>query len=163
MAAERRFAWKGTDRHGKAVDGIVRATDAATASLALRRQGILATRVRAARAAPGKAITRHDIALFTRQLSTMMAAGVPLLRVRHRRQGTCQARHYRADGRLAARYRSRQQPAAGISPVSPPVRRPVFATWWRPASRPASCRNCWLAWPRTRKKPSPCGGRCAAR
>ena len=28
MAAEQRFAWKGTDRHGKAVDGIMRAVDA---------------------------------------------------------------------------------------------------------------------------------------
>ncbi|MEM8518124.1 type II secretion system F family protein [Janthinobacterium sp. CAN_S7] len=79
MAAERRFAWKGIDRHGKAVDGILRAADATAASMALRRQGILATKVQAARAAPGKAITGQDIALFTRQLSTMMAAGVPLL------------------------------------------------------------------------------------
>ncbi|NVI81292.1 type II secretion system F family protein [Janthinobacterium sp. BJB401] len=79
MAAERRFAWKGTDRHGKAVDGVLRAADASAAKAALRRQGILAKRVQAARSAPGKAITRKDIALFTRQLSTMMAAGVPLL------------------------------------------------------------------------------------
>src|SRR5450830_1600471 len=79
MVVERRFAWKGTDRHGKAVDGILRAADATAAGMALRRQGILATRVQAARAAPGKAITHKDIALFTRQLSTMMAAGVPLL------------------------------------------------------------------------------------
>ena len=79
MAAERRFAWKGTDRHGKAVDGILRAADATTAKAALRRQGILASKVKAPRAAPGKAITHKDIALFTRQLSTMMAAGVPLL------------------------------------------------------------------------------------
>ena len=79
MAAERQFAWKGTDRHGQAVDGILRAVDARAARLALRRQGILASRLKAARAAPGKAITRNDIALFTRQLSTVMAAGVPLL------------------------------------------------------------------------------------
>jgi type IV pilus assembly protein PilC len=79
MAAERRFAWKGTDRHGKAVDGILRAADATTAKAELRRQGILASKVKAPRTVPGKAITRKDIALFTRQLSTMMAAGVPLL------------------------------------------------------------------------------------
>ena len=79
MAVERRFAWKGMDRHGQATDGILRAADASAAMLALRRQGILATRVQAVRAAPGKAITRKDIALFTRQLSTMMAAGVALL------------------------------------------------------------------------------------
>ncbi|MDN2713052.1 type II secretion system F family protein [Janthinobacterium sp. SUN118] len=79
MAAEQRFAWKGTDRHGKTVDGVLRAADAGAAKVALRRQGILASKVKAPRAAPGKAITHNDIALFTRQLSTMMAAGVPLL------------------------------------------------------------------------------------
>ena len=79
MAAEQRFAWKGTDRHGQAVAGVLRALDASAATVALRRQGILASEVKAARAAPGKAITHKDIALFTRQLSTMMAAGVPLL------------------------------------------------------------------------------------
>ena len=79
MAAERRFAWKGRDRHGQAVDGVLRASDATAAGIALRRQGILATRVRAASGTVGKAITHKDIALFTRQLSTMMAAGVPLL------------------------------------------------------------------------------------
>ena len=79
MAIERRFAWEGKDRHGKPVEGMLRATDAAAATVLLRRQGILATRVRARRAAPGKAIGHKDIALFTRQLATMMGAGVPLL------------------------------------------------------------------------------------
>ncbi|WP_308923974.1 type II secretion system F family protein [Janthinobacterium sp. J1-1] len=79
MAIERRFAWEGKDRHGKRVAGMLRATDAAAATVLLRRQGILATRVQARRAAPGKAIRHKDIALFTRQLATMMGAGVPLL------------------------------------------------------------------------------------
>src|SRR5450830_1037698 len=79
MTGEQKFAWEGTDRHGKNVQGTLRAADAAAVTLALRRQGILATRVHPRRHAPGKAITHKDIALFTRQLSTMMAAGVPLL------------------------------------------------------------------------------------
>ena len=79
MAIEQRFAWEGRDRHGKPVQGMLRAIDAPAATLALRRQGILATRVCLRRAAPGKPLTRKDIALFTRQLSTMMGAGVPLL------------------------------------------------------------------------------------
>ncbi|WP_312435688.1 type II secretion system F family protein [Janthinobacterium sp.] len=79
MAIEQRFAWEGRDRHGKPVQGMLRAIDAPAATLALRRQGILATRVHLRRAAPGKPLTRKDIALFTRQLSTMMGAGVPLL------------------------------------------------------------------------------------
>ena len=79
MAIEQRFAWEGRDRHGKPVQGMLRAIDAPAATLALRRQGILATHVSLRRAAPGKSLTRKDIALFTRQLSTMMGAGVPLL------------------------------------------------------------------------------------
>src|SRR5450830_2005755 len=79
MTGEQKFVWEGTDRHGKSVQGTLRAADAAAVTLALRRQGILATRVRTRRHAPGKAITHKDISLFTRQLSTMMAAGVPLL------------------------------------------------------------------------------------
>lgn len=79
MAIEQRFAWEGRDRHGKPVQGMLRAIDAPAATLALRRQGILATQVHLRRAAPGKPLTRKDIALFTRQLSTMMGAGVPLL------------------------------------------------------------------------------------
>ena len=79
MAIEQRFAWEGRDRHGQLVQGMLRAADAPAATLALRRQGIRATRVHLRSAAPGKSLTRKDIALFTRQLATMMGAGVPLL------------------------------------------------------------------------------------
>lgn len=79
MTGERQFSWEGTDRHGKRVQGSLRAADTAAVTLELRRQGVLATRIRNRRSAPGKAITHKDIVLFTRQLSTMMAAGVPLL------------------------------------------------------------------------------------
>jgi len=79
MAIGRKFSWQGTDRHGKPVQGELRAPDRDAATLLLRRQGILASRVKGARAPPGKAVNARDIALFTRQLSAMMAAGVPLL------------------------------------------------------------------------------------
>jgi len=45
----------------------------------LRRQGITVTKVRKQRYKSGKKVTEKDITLFTRQLSTMMKAGVPLL------------------------------------------------------------------------------------
>lgn len=79
MPVERRFRWEGTDRHGRSAQGELRAADRQAASLLLRRQGILCTRVQPARAPPGKAVNAKDIALFTRQLAAMMAAGVPLL------------------------------------------------------------------------------------
>ena len=79
MPVERKFRWEGKDLHGRQVHGELRAADPQSVSLLLRRQGILSTRVQAARAPPGKAINASDIALFTRQLAAMMAAGVPLL------------------------------------------------------------------------------------
>jgi len=48
-------------------------------SATLRRQGILVSKVKKRRASGGKAIKQKDIAVFTRQLATMMRAGVPLL------------------------------------------------------------------------------------
>jgi type IV pilus assembly protein PilC len=45
----------------------------------LRRQGILVNKVKKRRASGGSAIKQKDIAVFTRQLATMMRAGVPLL------------------------------------------------------------------------------------
>src|SRR6185436_7296633 len=45
----------------------------------LRRQGILVNKVKKRRMSGGKAIKQKDIAVFTRQLSTMMRAGVPLI------------------------------------------------------------------------------------
>jgi type IV pilus assembly protein PilC len=45
----------------------------------LRRQGVLVTKVKKRRMSGGKAIKQKDIAVFTRQLATMMKAGVPLL------------------------------------------------------------------------------------
>jgi type IV pilus assembly protein PilC len=73
------FEWEGKDKNGKIVRGEVRAGGEAVASASLRRQGILITKVKKRRTAGGKAIKQKDIAIFTRQLSTMMRAGVPLL------------------------------------------------------------------------------------
>lgn len=73
------FEWEGKDKNGKVVRGEVRAGGEAVVSASLRRQGILITKVKKRRTAGGKAIKQKDIAIFTRQLSTMMRAGVPLL------------------------------------------------------------------------------------
>lgn len=74
------FLWEGKDKKGKVVKGEIRAAGEAVVNATLRRQGITVTKVKkqGAFAAKGK-ITEKDITLFTRQLATMMKAGVPLL------------------------------------------------------------------------------------
>ncbi len=73
------FEWEGKDRNGKIVKGELRAGGEAMVSATLRRQGILVNKVKKRRASGGKSIKQKDIAVFTRQLATMMRAGVPLL------------------------------------------------------------------------------------
>ena len=73
------FEWEGKDKNGKIVRGELRSGGEAAASASLRRQGILVTRVKKRRLAGGSSIKQKDIAIFTRQLATMMKAGVPLL------------------------------------------------------------------------------------
>jgi type IV pilus assembly protein PilC len=73
------FTWEGKDKAGKQVRGELRAGGEAIVSATLRRQGILVTKVKKKSFSTGKKVTEKDIALFTRQLATMMKAGVPLL------------------------------------------------------------------------------------
>ncbi|HVY66041.1 MAG TPA: type II secretion system F family protein [Gammaproteobacteria bacterium] len=75
------FTWEGTDRTGKKVKGKVVATSEAAVRSELRRQGVVATRVRKQSMLfrkQGK-VTPGDIAVFSRQLATMMTAGIPLV------------------------------------------------------------------------------------
>lgn len=73
------YAWEGKDRSGKTLRGELRAGGENVVSATLRRQGITVTKVKKRKLRTGKKITEKDIALFTRQLATMMKAGVPLL------------------------------------------------------------------------------------
>jgi type IV pilus assembly protein PilC len=73
------FEWEGKDKNGKLVRGEMRAGGEAMVSASLRRQGILVQKVRKRRTSGGSSIKQRDIAIFTRQLATMMRAGVPLL------------------------------------------------------------------------------------
>ena len=77
------FTWSGTDKTGRAGKGEIQAVSQAMAKAQLRRQGIKPKSVRK-KAKPlfggkGKAIKPADIAIFTRQLATMLKAGVPLV------------------------------------------------------------------------------------
>ena len=73
------FEWEGKDRNGKVVRGEMRAGGEAVVNASLRRQGILVNKVKKRRSSGGRSIKQKDIAIFTRQLATMMKAGVPLL------------------------------------------------------------------------------------
>jgi type IV pilus assembly protein PilC len=73
------FEWEGKDKNGKVVRGEMRAGGEAMVSASLRRQGVLTTKVKKRRTRGGGSIKQKDIAVFTRQLATMMKAGVPLL------------------------------------------------------------------------------------
>ena len=73
------FVWEGRDKAGKAVRGEIRAQSESIVNVTLRRQGIATTKVKKKSFRSGKKITDKDISLFTRQLATMMKAGVPLL------------------------------------------------------------------------------------
>ena len=78
-AKEFLFVWEGKDKTGKIIRGEMRATTPNVVQTVLRRQGILAHKITKQAFARGKKITDKDIALFTRQLSTMMRSVVPLL------------------------------------------------------------------------------------
>lgn len=77
------FSWEGTDKRGNRVKGKAMAQSEQLVKADLRRQGISPIKIRkqssAAAAAKGKKITPGDIAIFSRQMATMMAAGVPLV------------------------------------------------------------------------------------
>ncbi|MEY5099675.1 MAG: hypothetical protein RJA36_2394 [Pseudomonadota bacterium] len=73
------FEWEGRDRNGKPVRGETRAASENLVMTTLRRQGIVPAKVKKRRLSGGKAVRPKDIAIFTRQLATMMKAGVPLL------------------------------------------------------------------------------------
>ncbi len=77
------FSWEGTDKKGKRIKGESRANNPALVKAELRRQGINPLKVRKKSAmlasAKKKKILPKDIAVFTRQLATMMSAGVPLV------------------------------------------------------------------------------------
>ncbi|QAU33504.1 type II secretion system F family protein [Janthinobacterium sp. 17J80-10] len=78
-AKEAVYVWQGKDRQGKIVQGEMRANGEALVNATLRRQGIMVTKIKKRSFKSGKKITEKDITLFTRQLATMMKAGVPLL------------------------------------------------------------------------------------
>jgi type IV pilus assembly protein PilC len=74
------FAWEGRDKRGARIKGKSLAPDEQTLRAELRRQGVAPSRIRKQRQGrKGGKVNAADIAVFSRQLSTMLAAGIPLV------------------------------------------------------------------------------------
>lgn len=73
------YVWEGKDKTGKLIKGEMRAGGEAVVASTLRRQGVSVVKVKKQSLGSGKKITEKDMTIFTRQLATMMKAGVPLL------------------------------------------------------------------------------------
>ncbi len=81
MAAEAVFVWQGRDGGGADQSGEVAAPSLRFARAQLRRQGIAVQRLRRKRVWPSlrRGVAAKDIALFSRQMATMMRAGLPVV------------------------------------------------------------------------------------
>jgi type IV pilus assembly protein PilC len=73
------FIWEGVDRNNKPVRGETRGASETVVTTNLRRQGIRLNKIKRQSFRGGRRVTDKDIAFFTRQLATMLKAGVPLL------------------------------------------------------------------------------------
>ena len=73
------FVWEGLDRNNRQVRGEVKAASETVVITNLRRQGIQVSKIKRQTFRGGKKVTEQDITFFTRQLATMLKAGVPLL------------------------------------------------------------------------------------
>jgi type IV pilus assembly protein PilC len=76
------FIWEGTDKNGRKIKGKSLAKDESSVRADLRRQGVVPTRIRKQRQSlfsGSSKITTGDIAIFSRQLATMLSAGIPLV------------------------------------------------------------------------------------
>ena len=78
---ETQFLWEGKDKRGNKVRGKSLAANEATLRADLRRQGVAPTRVKSQSGAfrGGGKVNALDIAVFSRQLATMMSAGIPMV------------------------------------------------------------------------------------
>ena len=75
------FVWEGTDKKGKRIKGKMLAASEAEVRADLRKQGVLPRKIRKQSQLfkSGKKVNAEDIALFSRQLATMLAAGIPMV------------------------------------------------------------------------------------
>ena len=76
---EHTFLWEGVDRNNRQVRGESKAASETVVTSNLRRQGVRITKIKRQTFRGGKRVSEKDVTFFTRQLATMLKAGVPLL------------------------------------------------------------------------------------
>lgn len=79
MKRDTPFLWEGKDKRGKVVKGKTLAKDETSLRMMLRQQGVAPNRIKKQSVRTGGKVKPADIAVFSRQLATMMAAGIPLV------------------------------------------------------------------------------------
>ena len=149
------YSWEGKDKTGKMIRGEMRAAGEKVVQATMRRQGVMITKVKKQKLSRGSRITDKDIALFTRQLATMMRSGVPLLQafdIAMKGSGNPSLARMLNDIRNDVETGSNLSHAFRKHPV---FSTPFTATSWRPANRPVSWIRCWTVSPTTRKRSSP--------
>lgn len=149
------FEWEGKDRNGKQVRGEIRAVGENQVKASLRRQGVIPTKIKKRRISSGSSIKPKELAIFTRQLATMMKAGVPLL----------QAFDIVGRGnpnprvtKLLNDIRTDVETGTSLSVAFrkfPCTLTTCIAIWSRLASPPVFWTNCWTAWPFIWRKRKP--------
>ena len=150
------FAWEGTDKRGNRVKGKSLAPDEAALRAELRRQGIAPSRIRkqSAALASGGKVKPEDIAVFSRQLATMLAAGIPMVQAFEIvGNGNDKPAMQKLILDIKARRRGRHLAARGARPSIRCISTICSSTSWRPASRPVRSSRCSTRSPPTRKRP----------
>ena len=152
------YAWQGVDASGKNVKGVKDADNPRALRLALRREGTLVTEVleeAAARKKKGKdidfgrifrRISATDIALTTRQLATLLAAGIPLVEAL-----SAMIEQLEHPELQNAFTQTRDKVNEGTSLADamrahPKVSPPFMSTWWRPGRLPAPLKRSSPDW-----------------
>lgn len=148
------YRWEGTDVNGERRQGEIRANSLAMIRAQLRRQGVNAAKVRRlgnAQSFINRAVNSSDITLFSRQLATLINAGIPLLQALEviakgfeqpatRQLVTDLTLDIAAGTSLSAALRKNR-----------PTSMPCFAIWWKPGNRQALWMCCCNASPATGK------------
>ena len=151
------FSWTGTDKRGIKIKGQYRGSNPNVIKANLRKQGIKPISVRKksqlfSNATAKKKIIPKDLAVFFRQLATMLSAGVPLVQS----FDIIGRGHENAGMQELILQVKRLSPAPAL-PNRWPSTRSILMTWSSTSSTPASSPVCWkhcsTKSPPTRKKP----------
>ncbi len=122
------YAWTGTDKRGVKMKGDYAAKNASMVKAELRRQGINPLSVKPKGkplfGSAGNTIKARDIAVFSRQIAVMMAAGVPMVQgIEIMATGSVQPAHEEHAQRRQGQHRRRFVTARGDGQISGAVRR----------------------------------------